>query len=49
MTVQLAIAISDAIAVLDKRAFGNAEHHRLAAAAANDPLAYDFSTGWPQG
>lgn len=47
MTVQLAIDIVAKVGDLDALIFYVAEQHRIAMEASADPLAYDFSTGWP--
>lgn len=47
MSEALAGEIFAAVAALDIAAFGAAETHRAAMEAAEDPAAYDFSTGWP--
>ena len=47
MTPQLAGQIFQATASRDVALFAAAEAHIAAAAASTDPLAYDFSAGWP--
>lgn len=47
MTPTLAGQIFQATAARDVALFAAAEAHIAAAAASEDPLAYDFSTGWP--
>lgn len=47
MTQTLAGQVFGAVAALDQAAFTAAETHRAAMEAAEDPTAYDFSTGWP--
>lgn len=46
-TPALVQAVFQAILVADSAIFQNAEVHRLAMEASNDPENYDFSTGWP--
>lgn len=48
VTAQLAFDIVAAAGDLDAQLFAVAETHRAAMAAAADPAAYDFSTGWPE-
>ena len=48
MTPTLAGQVIAATAQHDATVFGVAELHRAALATAPDPLAYDWSTGWPQ-
>lgn len=47
MTPTLAQQIFGATAARDVALFAVADAHIAAAAAADDPLAYDFTTGWP--
>ena len=47
MTPVLAGQIFQATAARDVALFAAAEAHIAAAAASDDPLAYDFSAGWP--
>lgn len=47
MTPTLAGQIFQATAARDVALFAAAEAHIAAAAASTDPLAYDFSAGWP--
>lgn len=47
MTPQLAGQIFQATAARDVALFAAAEAHIAAAAASDDPLAYDFTAGWP--
>lgn len=47
MTKELASAIFVAITQLDIDAFAAGENHKSAMLACDDPLAYDFSAGWP--
>ena len=47
MTQAIAAAIFQSAAAQDVAIFGRAEQHRIAMEAAPDPLAYDFSSGWP--
>lgn len=47
MTAQLAFDIVTGVGNLDAMAFGAAELHRQAMEASPEPLAYDFSAGWP--
>jgi hypothetical protein len=47
MTPQLAGQIFQATAARDVALFAAAEAHIAAAALLDDPLAYDFSAGWP--
>lgn len=47
MTPALAEAIFWATAALDQALFAVGEQHRAALAASTDPLAYDYSGGWP--
>lgn len=47
MTPTLAQQIFGATATRDVQLFAVADAHIAAAAAADDPLAYDFSGGWP--
>jgi len=47
MTQLLAGQIFSAIAGFDSLSFIKAEQHKAAMQASNDPLSYDFSTGWP--
>lgn len=46
MTQTLATTIFQTTAYYDQTNFANAERHRLAMLASEDPLSYDFSTGW---
>lgn len=48
MTATLAQAVADAAEVQDGAIFAAAEAHRIAMEAAANPVAYDFSTGWPE-
>ncbi|MGX2039859.1 DUF4376 domain-containing protein [Methylocaldum sp. MU1018] len=48
ITAQLAIDIVAAAGDLDARLFAVAEMHRAAMEVADDPAAYDFSSGWPE-
>lgn len=47
MTIGLARQIRNAGVVLDGALFDNGELHRAAMMQADDPMAYDYSTGWP--
>lgn len=47
VTVGLAIAVVEAIEVLDSQAHEAAEIHNANMRESDDPHAYDFSTGWP--
>ena len=47
MSQAWAVAIFQAASAQDAAIFAKAEQHRLAMEAAADPLAYDFSGGWP--
>lgn len=47
VTVQLALQVIDAMEVLESRAHKVAEIHKAEMIASPDPLAYDYSTGWP--
>jgi len=47
VTVQLAFDVVGATGDSDARVFMQAEIHRAAMVASADPLAYDFSGGWP--
>lgn len=47
MTAQLAFDVVAAVGDLDALCHGLAEMHRVGMEAAADPLAYDFSGGWP--
>lgn len=47
MTPTLAMQVFTAAAVQDQAIFAAAENHRTAMMQAEDPLAYDYSTGWP--
>lgn len=47
MSQAWAVAIFNAAATQDATIFAVAEGHRTAMLAAADPLAYDFSAGWP--
>lgn len=47
LTVKHAFDIVDAVGDLDALAFAAAEAHRTAMEASDDPVAYDFSAGWP--
>lgn len=47
MSLQLAAQIFQAAAAQDMAIFAAAEAHKAAMEAAADPLAYDFSAGWP--
>lgn len=47
MTPTLAGQLFQATAARDVALFAAAEAHIAAAAASDDPLAYDFSAGWP--
>lgn len=46
MTPTLATTIFQTTAYYDQTNFANAEIHRAAMMASNDPLNYDYSTGW---
>lgn len=48
MTQALAQQVFNAQAASDQTIFGIAEAHRVALAAAPDPAAYDYLTGWPK-
>lgn len=47
MTQTLAAQIFSAIAAWDSQTFIKAEQHKAAMLQSNDPLNYDFKTGWP--
>jgi hypothetical protein len=47
MTQTLAGQVFAAAAAQDAATFAQAEAHRAAMEASNDPAAYDFSGGWP--
>lgn len=47
MTPALALQIFATTASHDQAVFAAAEQHRLAMLASNDPINYDFSSGWP--
>lgn len=47
LTAKHAEDIFSAVTDLDAASFAVAEGHRAAAAAAENPFEYDFSTGWP--
>lgn len=47
MSQTWAVAIFNAAATQDATIFAVAEAHRVAMMAAADPLAYDFTGGWP--
>lgn len=47
MSQAWAVAIFNAAATRDATIFAVAEAHRVAMMAAADPLAYDFTGGWP--
>ena len=47
MTQTLAAQIFSGVAAFDSAAFINAEVHKAAMQASNDPLNYDYTTGWP--
>jgi hypothetical protein len=48
MTKQIANGIFAKISVNDTEIFANAEFHRIAMEASQNPSDYDFSTGWPE-
>ncbi len=48
VTAQLAFDVVAAVTCSDKAIFTVAEQHKVAMRAAEDPAAYDYSTGWPQ-
>ena len=48
MTPALAGHIFAAVAAGDQAIFAVAEQHRAAMLAGDDPIGYDYSTGWPQ-
>lgn len=47
MTQSLAEQIFSSIAAFDSAVFVNAEVHKAAMQASDDPLNYNFTTGWP--
>jgi len=47
MTPTLALEIFATTASHDQAVFAAAEQHRLSMLASNDPINYDFSSGWP--
>lgn len=47
MTQSLITAVFQAIIAQDMAIFANAEAHREAMEASDDPASYDYSTGWP--
>lgn len=47
MTQTLAGQIFATVAAFDSAAFINAEVHKVQMQASNDPLNYDYTTGWP--
>jgi hypothetical protein len=49
MTPTLAQQIFQATALWDMQVFGVAETHRAAVLASDNPEAYDWSAGWPEG
>lgn len=48
ISAKIAFDIVAAVVDLDARLFAVAETHRAAMWAAADPVAYDFSAGWPE-
>ena len=48
MTPALALQVFQAATVSDVTVFGAAEAHRIALEASEDPLNYDYSSGWPE-
>lgn len=48
MTQQLACQVLEAAVASDQMIFAAAEIHKVAMEASLDPIAYDFSAGWPK-
>lgn len=48
MTQQLACQVLEAAVASDQMIFAAAEIHKVAMEVSPDPIAYDFSAGWPK-
>lgn len=48
MSATLALQVAAAAEAMEMALFARAEQHRAGMLAASDPLAYDFSGGWPE-
>ena len=47
VTIQLSFDVNQAVKELDALAFATAEYHSAAMRQTQDPLSYNFETGWP--
>jgi hypothetical protein len=46
MTIERVITLTDDIADIEAHRYEVAEYHRVALSNSDDPLHYDYTTGW---